>query len=91
MYAPEIKDLDITVHEFKQEVNASPEKLDKIREESEKDTELQCMTNCPPQIVQYWNYRDEVSVVDGLMLKGNRIIIPKTLQPEVLEQIHFAR
>ncbi len=37
----------------------------------------------------YWNYRDELAVEDGLILKGTRLIIPKILQQEVLQQLHY--
>ena len=98
----EIQGLDLTVHEFHQEVNASVQKLDTIRGEIDKDLELQCLKNtvisgwpdtrmeCPSHIVPYWNYRDEISIVDGILIKGNRIIIPKVLRAEVLDQIHYA-
>ena len=35
----------------------------------------------------FWNYRDELSILDGLVLKGTRIIIPEQCQ-EVLEKLH---
>ena len=31
---------------------------------------------CPEMLKPYWTYRDELSVLDGLVLKGTRIIIP---------------
>ena len=39
----------------------------------------------------FWNFRDELSVEDGLILKGQRIIIllPKSLHATALEQIHY--
>lgn len=33
---------------------------------------------------------DELTVADGLILKGTRIIIPKSLQSAVLKQLHYA-
>ena len=98
----EIEGLDMTVHEFETQVNASPQKLDDIRRETELDSELQCLkhtimngwpefrSECPPHICNYWNYRDELSLIDGILLKGNRIIIPKMLRCDVLNQIHYA-
>ena len=37
----------------------------------------------------YWNYRDELAVEDGLLLKGKKLIIPKIMQQEVLNQLHY--
>ncbi|XP_046380438.1 uncharacterized protein K02A2.6-like [Haliotis rufescens] len=43
----------------------------------------------PGPIRPYWCYRDELSVEDaGLILKGERVIIPQEMQHEVLQKIH---
>ena len=36
----------------------------------------------------YWNFRDELSVHDGVLLKGKHIIVPKSMRTDVLNQIH---
>ena len=36
----------------------------------------------------YWNFRDEISVCDGLLVKGSKVIVPKSLRPEMLEKLH---
>ena len=42
-----------------------------------------------PCIVQrYWDFRDEISRDDGLLLKGPRLIIPGDLQEEYLSRLH---
>ena len=33
-------------------------------------------SQCPKSVLPYWNYRDELTVIDGLVLKGERIVIP---------------
>ena len=37
---------------------------------------------------RYWDFRDELSTHDGLLLKGPRLIIPGELQEEYLERLH---
>ena len=32
----------------------------------------------------YWSYRDELAVIDGIILKGKHIIIPNSLKEQVL-------
>ena len=32
----------------------------------------------------YWSYRDEMAVIDGIILKGKCIIIPNSLNEQVL-------
>ena len=36
----------------------------------------------------YWTFRDEITLHDGLIFKGNRVIIPKQLQKHMLRKIH---
>ena len=36
----------------------------------------------------YWSYRDELAVIDGIILKGKCIIIPSSLKEQVLSQLH---
>ena len=36
----------------------------------------------------YWSYRDELAVIDGIILKGKCIIIPNSLREQVLNQLH---
>ena len=45
---------------------------------------------CPPHLHACWNYRDELTVADGIILKGTRILVPKSLHADVLQQLHYA-
>ena len=36
----------------------------------------------------YWSYRDELPVIDGIVLKGRPIIIPTSLGQQELDQLH---
>lgn len=38
----------------------------------------------------YWNYRDELHVEDGLLLRSNKLVIPPTKRQEVLRLLHAA-
>ena len=40
------------------------------------------------ELQEYWNYRDMFIICDGLLLKGDRLLTPKSLRPEMLERIH---
>ena len=37
----------------------------------------------------YWSYRDELAVIDGIILKDRCIIIPNSLRQQVLNQLHI--
>ena len=34
----------------------------------------------------YWSYRDELPIENGILLKGDRILIPKSMETETLEK-----
>lgn len=42
----------------------------------------------PAKVQEFWNYRDELTVAHGLILKGQRIFTPKGLRGEMLEKLH---
>ena len=42
----------------------------------------------PQELHTFWNYREDLSMENGLITKGARFLIPSTLRRKVLEQIH---
>ena len=46
------------------------------------------ITELPPELRPFWTFREEIAIEDGLLLKGERLIIPKCDQPDILAQIH---
>lgn len=70
-------------------MQVSDEKLESIKMETSKDGQLQILknvilqgfpsnkSNCSREIIEYWNIRDKLSYVEGLIMKGSKIIIPK--------------
>ena len=36
----------------------------------------------------FWNYREDLSMENGLITKGATLVIPSTLRRKILEQIH---
>ncbi|KAK3749722.1 hypothetical protein QZH41_003773 [Actinostola sp. cb2023] len=39
---------------------------------------------------EYWSYKEELSVEDGLLFKSDRIVVPRSLRADMLEEIHGA-
>ena len=78
----------------------SDKKLKEIMDETAKDSELQavrkmCMNGWPeekefvPALARpYWNIRDEVCVMKGLLLKGDKIVMPVSQRREMLDKVH---
>ena len=78
----------------------SSNELTIIHEETRKDptikllmhfisTEWPCeCKRLPLELHPYWNFREDLSVKDGLVTKGSKLLIPSTLKQKVMEQIH---
>ena len=42
----------------------------------------------PPELQPYWTFREELTIEDGLILKGTRIVIPNKQHQAILRQLH---
>ena len=42
----------------------------------------------PAELIPYYSFRDEMSVQDGLIFKGQRVIVPFSMRPEMKTAIH---
>ena len=40
------------------------------------------------QVRDFWNYREEISLHNGILFKTQRVIVPKAMRPEILSGIH---
>ena len=50
-----------------------------------------CLNSSPMRVSQIREETDkDTTLSDGLILKGTRIVIPESLQPDVLKQLHYA-
>lgn len=88
--------LDTTIYT----VTFSKDKMSQLQEQTRQDEELHLLSETivggwpddpkrlPKCIRHYWSCRDELSVDDGFVIKGDRIIIPVTMRNETLEKIH---
>ena len=93
-------DIDAYVDMIVTSLPVSTSRMTEIKEETLKDPELiQLATlitdgwpeerrQCPPNCRDYWNYREELSIVEGVLFKGNRIIIPQALRGLMLQKVH---
>ena len=81
-----LPDLNLEVSSL--ELNASPSKLERIRVESDRNPQMLMLKEliikgwpkdikqCPLPVRSYWNFRDELSIIDGIVVKGTCIVIP---------------
>ena len=42
----------------------------------------------PPRVTEFWNYRDELAVYNGILFKGDRVIVPRDLRAEMMKRVH---
>ena len=93
---PELfNDLDTHVHTVLQQVPISEQKFENIRKESLTDYQFQCIAKvmekgwpsergkCPKNILEFWNHRDEMSCEDGILFKGQKVVIPTDMRSEM--------
>lgn len=45
-------------------------------------------SQCDPEVLEYWNFRDELCICDGLLLKGDRIVIPASMRADTIDKLH---
>ena len=45
--------------------------------------------SCPEILHPYWNYRECISIENGLLFKDDRLIVPETERNQILELLHY--
>ena len=89
------------VHMVYENARATKIKLEEIKEETAKDPGLKKVTKCiierwpnskdniPYEAKSYWPFREELSIINWIVFKGERLVIPEVMK-KVLEQLHEA-
>lgn len=92
--------IELAVHSLVTSLPVSDQKMAEIREATENDvtmTELrhhiaegwpEIRRQCPKFLFPFWNHRDELSFCSGVILKGERIVIPETMRAMILQRLH---
>ena len=69
--------------------------LSEVQKETKNDSTLQKLSQAvetnhwsDPEIQRYKNVKDELSVCDGLIIRGTRLVLPKSLQHQAVELAH---
>ena len=96
-----IQDLNVSIHSIEELTGFNLLSIDKICQHTAKDNTLQLLiqrisdgfpassVRCPELIRPFYNFREELSICDGLILKGqHRIVIPETLRTQALQILH---
>lgn len=95
-----VHDYDWQVYSVVRNLPISDAKLQQVKKCTSTDSSLQCLSDtilkgwpnernlCPTSIQDYWNYRDELSVYEDIVMKGERLVIPKDLRVDILRALH---
>ena len=91
---------DILAVNFLQYSSIEERERDEVLRETNKDKELQSLkhyistgwptkrSQIPVFLHPYWNYRDELTIEKGILMKNSKVLIPETLRQKYLMQIH---
>ena len=91
---------DILAVNFLQYSSIEERERDEVLQETSKDKELQSLkhyistgwpmkrSQIPVFLHPYWNYRDELTIESGILMKNSKVLIPETLKQKYLIQIH---
>ncbi|RXN30291.1 retrotransposon-like family member retr-1 [Labeo rohita] len=88
------EDVEIHVNLVRTAFPVSDAKSKQIAEETRKDDELEAVTDnmyngwLVSSSPKFHDIRDDLCVVDGILLKQNRIVIPQSLRQDILHRIH---
>ena len=97
--AREILVLDVSIAQV---LKVKPTRLKSLPEDIKADPTLaeltdliltvwpSCMQDIPEHLHPYWCFRDELTILDGLIMKGNRVVIPTSMRPATLNRLHHA-
>ena len=97
--SPDIE-IEAQVHMVISNLPVSNEKLEEFRKETTNDVTLtklietvlngwpETKSQAAQEIRAYWNFREEISVVNGVLYKGERLIVPAAMRGEMLKRIH---
>ena len=91
---------EILVVDFLQYSSIEEKERDEVLQETNKCPEFQALKHAistgwptkrsqiPASLHPYWNFRDELMIESGILMKNSKVLIPETLKQKYLRQIH---
>ena len=95
--AKPVADLNVTIHNVEILTGFKSLSLDQVQRETEHDADMQLLKqhisdgfpkarSCLPESIHsFYDYRECLSIVDGVIMKGQRVVIPSSLRCKTLE------
>jgi hypothetical protein len=100
-YSELTEGLDVHIHTVLKSLPVSDNKLQQVRTATQNDSQFQVLkqvildggpdarSDCPATVLEFWNHRDEMSLGDGIIFRGQKLVIPKTLRQEMVDVVHI--
>ena len=93
------EETDLYVNHIFMYLPASDNKINEIKEKQQSDEVCRLLMNyvqnswpqrssVPSAVKPYWQVKDELTLINGLLVKGERIVIPAEMRLEMLDRIH---
>uniref|UniRef100_A0A3P8RZR4 Gypsy retrotransposon integrase-like protein 1 n=1 Tax=Amphiprion percula TaxID=161767 RepID=A0A3P8RZR4_AMPPE len=94
------EDVCVSINQILQQLPASESKLAQIRQAQETDNTCRRLKELvqtgwptsrkalPHELQAYWQYHQDLSIADGLLMKSERLVIPIKMQEEMLNRVH---
>ena len=91
----------IPVHHIMQNAQISQTRLQELRLATQSDPTLcslsktihegwpQSKKDCPEQVLEFWDFRQEMSEENGILYKSHRLIVPHSKRLETLKVLHM--
>ena len=88
------------IHAITRQLHATADRLNQFHTETTQDEKLALLKHTvqtgwphnicdlPREIQPFWTFHEEMTIEDGLLLKGTHIIIPQTLCKEMIQLLH---
>ena len=95
-----IQGLDTHVHTVIRSLPVSDSKIQQIQDATREDAHMQALIEviesgwpeirqkCPQIVLEYWNHRDELSCENGIIFKGQKLVIPASMRDEMTKAVH---
>ena len=95
-----VEDVNVQVNCLFNNMPVTDKEMKQLRQTTAEDPQMQELLstilegwpelrqNCKPTISEFWNFRDQLSAIDGIIFKGEKILVPTSLRPEMIQKIH---
>ena len=96
------EEVEYHVHAMYSHVPVADMRLQELHTASKADAQYQLLRKtieegwpndrkgCPKGIAEYWCIKEDLHIVDNLIFKGNRLVIPPNMRKYFLEKLHTA-